>query len=63
MQEKTSRNKEIFKEWRIGLVKYAKTANIRDKIPYSKLALKHGLSKTTIITICQRELHRLNQKP
>lgn len=58
MKEKTKRNQEIYKKYRAGLLRYAKTASPKDKMSYKQLADEYDLSKTTVITICQRELNR-----
>ena len=59
---KTNRNISIFREWYSGIQAYMFSADSKDKVSYSYLSNKYGLSVPTIRTICLRELKHHNNK-
>ena len=55
-REKTDRNKEMFREWYSAFRTFTLTAQEKDRIPYTALAKKYGISYPTVREIIQREL-------
>jgi hypothetical protein len=58
MEEKKSRNQELYIDWLNSVKKYSVTGLQEDKLSYRKLGKKYGISAPAIRIILHREIKK-----